>query len=233
MCILLSHSRSDDFSNVVRTRHHRKGVCSNVQQQVSQRRNHIHPCPQRLQRDLARPLQKPLFSLERLPQKVDQSKRNRLYLRALDEHLLQRRLVLRAWQLLRAQQRRRKLRVREHVDKQLPHERARLRLEDGEVDGLEDGERAAVLREPPAERARDVAHARGGDGLDVEARAGVLAEALEDLGAADGRLAEVAEEVPEAELERDLVRVREAAELLADEGVVRVVLLFRYKACQL
>ena len=73
---------------------------------------------------------------------------------------------------------------------------------------------------------------RGGNGLDVEAHAGVLAEAFEDLGAADGHLAEVAEEVPEAELEYDLVRVREAGELLADEGIVRVVLLFLDEACE-
>lgn len=53
----------------------------------------------------------------------------------------------------------------------------------------------------------------------------VFAEVLEDPRATDGCLAHVAEEVPETELESDLVRMREAAELLADEGVVRVVLL--------
>ena len=72
---------------------------------------------------------------------------------------------------------------------------------------LQDGERAAVLGDPPPERARDVAHARARDRLDVEARTLVLAEILQDLRATDGRLAHIAQEVPQAELQRDLVRV--------------------------
>ena len=88
---------------------------------------------------------------------------------------------------------------------------------------LQDGERAAVFGDPPPVRTRDVAQPRRRDALHVEPR--VLAEVLDHLRAADSGLAEVAQEDPQAELQRDPVRVRRAAELLRDEGVVRVVRL--------
>lgn len=88
---------------------------------------------------------------------------------------------------------------------------------------LENGQCNTVLCEPPRIRLRDVAHARVRDLLQVkpELRAVVL-HVLEHLRAADVCLAEVAQEVPQAELQRDLVRVGVAAEVLDDEGVVRV-----------
>ena len=51
---------------------------------------------------------------------------------------------------------------------------------------LQNGKRNAILGDPPAERARDVAHARRRDGLHVEPCVVVLAEVLQDLCAADG-----------------------------------------------
>lgn len=96
---------------------------------------------------------------------------------------------------------------------------------------LQDRQRAAVLGQPPRVRPRNIPHPRIRDLLQVEPNDVVL-DVLQHLCAADVRLAEVAQEVPQAELERDLVRVRVPAEVLHDEGVVRVKGLFVPTAVQ-
>ena len=96
---------------------------------------------------------------------------------------------------------------------------------------LQDSQCTAVLRQPPCIRPRDVPHARVRDLLEVKPDI-VLPHVLEHLRTANVRLAKISQEVPQAELQRDLVRVRVTAEVLNDKGVVWVERLLVAAAVQ-
>jgi hypothetical protein len=90
---------------------------------------------------------------------------------------------------------------------------------------LEYRERERALRDEPRVQPRDVAAPALRDLLCAVERARAVADALEHFRAADTSLAERAEEVPERELERDLVRVRLCAQVREQECIIRVVCL--------